>query len=152
MCVCVIHGQPTALGLVRGRQLGNGLRGFIPRQGPTGLQAVRPCQGPGLWGCGLQVFRPCQGPVLPVLLDYVPWSWLGCIRLSTYNMAMVYGDLYRARDQQVYRLLGRARDLAFEAVVCRFLGRARDQCCLCFFAWLTGNHTLLSRLVWMTRA
>ena len=49
----------------------------------------------------------------------------------TYNcMAMVYGDLYRARDQQVYRLLGRARDLAFEAVVYRLLGRARDQCCL----------------------
>ena len=45
-------------------------------------------------------------------------------------MAMVYGDLYRARDQQVYRLLGRARDLAFEAVVYRLLGRARDQCCL----------------------
>ena len=44
---------------------------------------------------------------------------------------MVYGDLYLARDQQVYRLLGRARDLAFEAVVCRLLGHARDQCCLC---------------------
>ena len=32
---------------------------------------------------------------------------------------MVYGDLYLARDQKVYRLLGHARDLAFVAVVCR---------------------------------
>ena len=37
----VTHGQPSAMGLVRGRQLGNGLRGYIPRQGPEGLQAVK---------------------------------------------------------------------------------------------------------------
>ena len=62
------HEQPSALCLVRGLQLGHGLRGFIPRQGPEGLQAIRPCQGPCLRGCGLQAVRPCQGPVLPMLL------------------------------------------------------------------------------------
>ena len=47
---------------------------------------------------------------------------------------MVYGNLHLARDQQVYRLLSLARDLAFVAVVCRLSGHARDQCCLCCWA------------------
>ena len=47
---------------------------------------------------------------------------------------MVYGNLHLARDQEVYRLLSLARDLAFVAVVCRLSGHARDQCCLCCWA------------------
>ena len=43
------------------------------------------------------------------------------------NQAMVYGDLYHARDQRVYGGQYHARDPAYPKTVYRYLNHARDQ-------------------------